>query len=142
MTLSEYSGFLWHRLGASGGLLWTRVPWKAGNFLTSWVTIIVSGRTLLRGVTCKLVSEFSPMFVKPTQIWICYWKVGGRHGLPFSCAVLVGCSDCLSTCYRGPAVGWQKSEQARRIISIVAVEGKLLHFTLIQLFFCRKPKFL
>jgi hypothetical protein len=27
-----------------------RVPYKAGNFLTSRVTVILSGRTLLRGI--------------------------------------------------------------------------------------------
>jgi hypothetical protein len=39
-----------------------RIPYKAGNFLTSWVTISFTRRTLLHGVSyieCELVTSGS-----------------------------------------------------------------------------------
>jgi hypothetical protein len=41
-----WTGCVWPRIGTCGGLLW-----GGGDFLTSWVTISFSRRTLLYGVS-------------------------------------------------------------------------------------------
>jgi len=46
---------IWLRIGSSGGLLWTQVPLKSRNFLTSWVATGFSRRTLLHGVIIIII---------------------------------------------------------------------------------------